>query len=314
MNFGPLELGAYLRRQESREEDSAEVRAARDASPRGHSTSSRLGILSGRDDLTPLVRDTRLDAVSVYEAIIDRAPGRADPVRVRVQPGAASAAAAQVIVDEGTVEVWADRERLARVVAGGSWASPAVAPSAAALPAPVDDGTLAAAAAAEASAVGATVDGAPAEAPVGADATQRRRRAPALSATSLPAARDPLAEARAARAAGNPRRALALYRAVAERGGAAGENAEYEIGRVLRDGLHQPREAIAAWRAYRAQHPRGLLRVEADVSVVETLLAIDDKDSAIGEAADFMRRHPDNERRPEMARLRRLLEADRQRR
>jgi hypothetical protein len=86
MNFGPLELGAYLRRQESREEDSAEVRAARDASPRGHSTSSRLGILSGRDDLTPLVRDTRLDAVSVYEAIIDRAPGRADPVRVRVQP------------------------------------------------------------------------------------------------------------------------------------------------------------------------------------------------------------------------------------
>ena len=52
MNFGPLEFGALLRRQESREESAASDRAA----------------------------------VSVYEAIIDRAPARGRPVRVRVQP------------------------------------------------------------------------------------------------------------------------------------------------------------------------------------------------------------------------------------
>ena len=78
MNFGPLEFGAYLRRQESYEEDSAEVRAARDAAPRLDPASLRLGVRA--------MRDAKPDPVSVYEAIIDRAPGRGDPVRVRVQP------------------------------------------------------------------------------------------------------------------------------------------------------------------------------------------------------------------------------------
>jgi len=78
MNFGPLEFGAYLRRQESYEEDSAEVRAARDAAPRLDPASLRLGVRA--------MRDAKPDPVSVYEAIIDRVPGRGDPVRVRVQP------------------------------------------------------------------------------------------------------------------------------------------------------------------------------------------------------------------------------------
>jgi len=86
MNFGPLEFGAYLRRQESREEDSAEVRAAREAAPRPAPESQRLAVLSGPHELTPLLHAAQLDAVSVYEAIIDRGPGRGDPVRVRVQP------------------------------------------------------------------------------------------------------------------------------------------------------------------------------------------------------------------------------------
>ena len=85
MNFGPLEFGAYLGRHESRAEDSAEVRAARDATPQSDPAISWLAVLTGPDALTPSMRVAQQDAVSVYEAIIDRAPGRGDPVRVRVQ-------------------------------------------------------------------------------------------------------------------------------------------------------------------------------------------------------------------------------------
>jgi len=112
-----------------------------------------------------------------------------------------------------------------------------------------------------------------------------------------------VAQARAARAAGDGRKALGLYRMIAQRGGAAGENAEYEIGRVLRDSLHQPREAIAAWRSYRTQHPHGLLRVESDISLIETLVILNDKSEALSEALDFVRRFPDSERRAEMGGL-----------
>lgn len=130
--------------------------------------------------------------------------------------------------------------------------------------------------------------------------------APVAPTAAAPAANDSAtvaAQARAARAAGDVRRALALYRIVAQRGGAAGENAEYEIGKLLRDGLHQPQDAIAAWRSYRAQHPRGLLRAEADISIIETLVSIGDKGDALNEALDFVRRFPDSERRVEMGGL-----------
>ena len=107
-------------------------------------------------------------------------------------------------------------------------------------------------------------------------------------------------QARAARLSGEPRKALALYRTLAQRGGPTGENAEYEVARVLRDGLHQPAEAVAGWRAYRTQHPRGLLRVESDISIIETLLAMSEKSAALAEAQDFVRRFPDGERRGEI--------------
>jgi outer membrane protein assembly factor BamD (BamD/ComL family) len=110
-------------------------------------------------------------------------------------------------------------------------------------------------------------------------------------------------QARTARAGGDARKAFGLYRALAEKGGAAGENAEYEMGRVLRDGLHQSREAVAVWRAYRASHPHGLLRIEADISVIETLVSLGDRTGAVAEASDFIRRYPESERRSEVARL-----------
>ncbi|HEX2658188.1 MAG TPA: FecR domain-containing protein, partial [Polyangia bacterium] len=130
--------------------------------------------------------------------------------------------------------------------------------------------------------------------------------APAPSPATAPSPSDVVslgAQARAARTAGDARKALGLYRALAQRGGAAGENAEYEIGRILRDGLHQPREAVAAWRSYRSGHARGLLRAEADISIIETLASIGDRSAALGEALEFVRRFPDSERRAEIGGL-----------
>ena len=110
-------------------------------------------------------------------------------------------------------------------------------------------------------------------------------------------------EARAALAAGDPNRALDAYRAAIARGGPAAENAEYEIGRVQRDRLRQPNEAIGTWKRYRTSHPNGLLRVETDVSIIETLVSSGDSGGALGEANDFLRHHADSERRAEIARI-----------
>ncbi|MDB4982239.1 MAG: hypothetical protein JWM82_2991, partial [Myxococcales bacterium] len=114
---------------------------------------------------------------------------------------------------------------------------------------------------------------------------------------------DPEARAQAALAAGDVTRALGLYRALAKHGGPASENAAYEVGKLLRDRLGQPASAVAAWRRYRADHPDGILRVETDVSIIETLVHAGDTNGALGEANDFLRNHPDNERRAEIARV-----------
>ncbi len=114
---------------------------------------------------------------------------------------------------------------------------------------------------------------------------------------------DPEARAQAALAAGDVTRALGLYRALAKHGGPASENAAYEVGKLLRDRLGQPANAVAAWRHYRADHPDGILRVETDVSIIETLVHAGDTNGALGEANDFLRNHPDSERRAEIARV-----------
>jgi tetratricopeptide (TPR) repeat protein len=188
-----------------------------------------------------------------------------------------------VAVDEGVVEIWR-RNRLARLVPGDSWSSPQETP----------------ARAAAGSSASAANDSSKTRPPVAAsEAAPPRTEPPAPRAPVT----DPAPEARAALAAGEPHRALETYRAVAARGGPAAENAEYEIGRILRDRLGQPEDAIAAWRRYRSLHPDGLLRVETDVSIIETLVSAGDSTVALAEANDFLRRHPDSERRGEIARV-----------
>lgn len=189
-----------------------------------------------------------------------------------------------VAVDEGVVEVWR-KHRLVRLATGDSWNSP------------YERG------------------GVPAEGPANGPATPQVASpapvaptpapAPAVTAPAAvaPAPVDPMQEAKAALAAGDPNRALDFYRAAISRGGPAGENAEYEVGRVQRDRLHQPAEAIATWKRYRSSHPNGLLRVETDVSIIESLVASNDSAAALAEANDFLRQHADSERRAEIARI-----------
>jgi tetratricopeptide (TPR) repeat protein len=177
-----------------------------------------------------------------------------------------------VDVQEGTVEVWG-ADRLARLAPGESWASPALPAEQAESP--------------------------PAPPPARAHARTVALATPGGGAT--PAEGE--AAAQAALAAGETTRALGLYRALAQRGGPAAENAAYQVGKILRDRLGQPANAVAAWRRYRAEHPNGLLRVETDVSIIETLVHAGEATGALAEANDFIRNHPDSERRAEIARV-----------
>jgi TolA-binding protein len=115
--------------------------------------------------------------------------------------------------------------------------------------------------------------------------------------------RQDLAAARAARAAADPRVALALYEKLAAHGGAVAENAMYEMGGIYHDQLKQPGKAVAAWDRYRTRYPNGLLRAEADLSVIDSLVSLGDGKRTLGEALAFLKRYPHSERRGEVARV-----------
>ncbi|HTB61281.1 MAG TPA: hypothetical protein VLC06_25615 [Polyangia bacterium] len=211
-----------------------------------------------------------------------------------------------VDVDEGIVEVWeaATQRRLARLTPGESWQSPDVAAEAPAGPAAVEPAPAPSVPAATISTqarmlrhVGKHPTAHALALASPGEITSERATSPAETPTAESTA------ARAALAAGDAPRALQLYRALAQGTGPSAENASYEVGKVLNEKLGQPANAVAAWRGYRAAHPDGILRVEADVSIIETLVRTGDTDEALSEANDFLRRRPGSERRAEIARL-----------
>jgi ferric-dicitrate binding protein FerR (iron transport regulator) len=180
-----------------------------------------------------------------------------------------------VEVEEGVVEVWRGA-RSVRLVEGDSWAGPI-------------RGTASAAVERRPSLAGPSL----------------RRATAVASATPVedgPATVE-LAEARRALGQGRPEDALAMLAHCAKGVGPAAENAAYEMGRVLRDGLRRPRGAVAAWVAYRTRFPRGLLRAEADLSILETLARVGDNTAALAEAEAFLARYPQSERRDEVVKL-----------
>jgi FecR protein len=170
-----------------------------------------------------------------------------------------------VDVDEGVVEVW-HNQRVVRVEAGEAWTSPSTPRhSARKLP--------------------------------------PRRVASAAPPPGWSSAPAEYHAYRAALAEGHPQKAVEILESVARGEGPAAENAAYEVGKVLRDNLSRPRQALSAWKRYRARFPRGVLRVEVDLYVLETLGMLDDRAAALGEAQDFLARYPDSERRAEISRL-----------
>jgi tetratricopeptide (TPR) repeat protein len=189
----------------------------------------------------------------------------------------AEAQSISIAVENGEAEIW-NGSRVVRIGSGETWSSDGAPRAHAGVPR-------------------AARDKSPALAPAsGSD------RDPQSSEQD----REDLAAARAARAAADPRRALALYEQLASRNGPAAENAMYEIGGIYHDQLKQPAKAIAAWDRYRTRYPNGLLRAEADLSVIDTLEASAnpaDGSRTLNEALAFLKRYPHSERRGEVSRV-----------
>ncbi|HVU50852.1 MAG TPA: FecR domain-containing protein [Polyangia bacterium] len=189
----------------------------------------------------------------------------------------AEAQSISVAVEDGEAEIW-NGSHVVRIGAGETWSSDAAAETAKRAGAPR-----------------ASRERSPALAPVGETDSQVAEQD-----------REDLAAARAARAASDPRRALALYEHLASRSGPAAENALYEIGGIYHDQLKQPAKAVAAWDRYRARYPNGLLRAEADLSVIDTLATLDGSEvgsRTLNEALAFLKRYPHSERRGEVSRV-----------
>ena len=180
-----------------------------------------------------------------------------------------------VEVSEGVVEVWRG-SRSTRLVAGDSWNGP-LYPD-------------------EAQSAGA----APAERPQSISLPPAKLTPPASRG---------LQEAQAALQAGDTGKAIELLTRTAQGTGPAAENAAYELGRVARYNLNRPRQAVALWDKYRTRFPSGLLRTEADLSIVDTLSSVGDVRAALLEADAFVARHPSSERRLEVQRLAERLRA-----
>ena len=171
-----------------------------------------------------------------------------------------------VEVREGVVEVWRDGE-MVRLPAGQAWSGPARMEPRRRAARPVE------------------------------------RPSPPPPVPLPPHPADRFNEARLMLRSGDTAGALDILRELAAGSGPTAENSGYEIGQVLRYKRQQPRAAIQAWNSYRNRFPDGLLRAEADVSVIDTLLELGDRAAARVEAEAFLKRHPASERRDEIARL-----------
>lgn len=174
-----------------------------------------------------------------------------------------------VSVKEGVVEVWRDG-RMVRLRAGDAWRGPRHLP---------------------------TVKSSKARRPIRVASGTPYRPHPA----------DRFDQARLALATGDAALGLEILRDLATGTGPIAENSGYEIGLVLRDRMREPHAALEAWKRYRERFARGLLRAEADLSIVETELELGNRAAARLEAEAFLRRHPRSERRAEIEALVRRL-------
>lgn len=211
--------------------------------------------------------------------------------KFKVQVGGRSVG---VKVDEGVVEVWRGSHST-RLVAGDSWHGP-LYPEETSAQSTAGNGDVAARLAPAPAA-------APSERPRAPSPSSALSAPPLVSASTPPAASRGIQDAEAALQSGDVKRALDLLGRAAQGSGPAAENAAYELARVTRYNLGRPRQAIALWDKYRTRFPAGLLRTEADLSIVDTLSQLGEVRAALDEAKAFLARHPNSERRGEVQRL-----------
>lgn len=229
----------------------------------------------------------------------------------------------ELAVSEGRVAVWRGQDRLATVGAGGHWAAPLAAgasPRARAMrasPEPVStvalrDPRRTAEPVAAWPAANPSQDKTPSTPPALAPAPPQDKTPPTPSALA-PAPPTPVSALPPAAAwprdcgglAGRqPQEAMGCYQRQAAQGGLAGEAAQYEVARLWRDAFRDPARALAAFREQRSRFPRGVLAIEADLSIIELLPRLDRHAEALAESERFLKEHPGGERRGEIHLLR----------
>jgi hypothetical protein len=239
--------------------------------------SSRAALVPGDEATPPEVQRGRVRFSVPHQPPGQRYAVRAGAYRITVLGTvfdvAVEGSAVRVSVSSGVVQIEeaASGNRLDRVAAGEEWSSPKPEPKPELRPEPEPARAMPA------------------------------HRTPAPPAD--PAALRALAEARGARRSGDPRRALDLYERIAAAGGPLAESALFEMASIENEDLHDAARALATWQRYRDRYPRGLLRAEADLSVIEVLPRLGQEGRALDEARAFLRRYPRSERRAEVARV-----------
>jgi hypothetical protein len=89
------------------------------------------------------------------------------------------------------------------------------------------------------------------------------------------------------------------------------ESALYQAGWIRMHELGDAAFAIGIWERQRTRHPRGLLRDEAQTSIIDALVSLGRTRAAEVEIADYLRAHPEGLRSAEMHFVRAtLLRAD----
>jgi hypothetical protein len=210
--------------------------------------------------------------------------------RFRVAHAPAGDAPVELWVEEGRVEVSRRGRVLSVVSAGGHWGA---APAG-------DDGSPAPTAARVR----------PAKQPSKRHVTKRlaaRATVAPVTDVATQAATPMLTRARCAvlaDEAATAREAIACYLEQARRDGIAGETALYEVARLRRDVLGDAEGALAALRESRARFPRGMLRHEVDLSIVELLPKLNRHGEALEEIGRLLAEGHGEERAAELHMLR----------
>jgi hypothetical protein len=223
----------------------------------------------------------------------------------------------ELVVSEGTVAVWRGSKRLATVGAGAQWAVDVNPAASARLPAsraqaePSSDTAMVAPLSPETHALVPPPVSAPVANVAGATAgPSTSSLVPAPASASSARAATPAAPVALRRDCGQlaaskrAQEALTCYQEQAAQNGLSGETALYELARLWRDSFGELDRALAALQAQRSRFPNGVLRTEADLSIIELLPRLHRHADALAESERFLAAHPKAERSGEIHLLR----------